>query len=147
SRFLTSNAITYTQTGGTLNVTTGGNSTNAAGGVDLSSGSNTVSISGGTSPPTHTSTGSANKRAYKPNANPVTVSITGGTLRVGTSSTTAGSTFQIAGYMPGLLVDNTTNTKTAQLFSGSTASRAFGGAINSGSTLNLNALTLTVTGA
>ena len=146
SRLVTSNAVTFTLTSGAVNVTTVGNATNNAGGLDLSSASNTVTMSGGTITLVQTSTASS-RRDYNINANPATVSITGGTLRVGTAATTAASTFIIAGYMSNLVVDNTTNTKTAQLFAGATASRAITGTINTGSTLDLNALALTITGS
>src|SRR6185369_5081654 len=87
-RLLTSNAITYTQTGGTVNVTTVGNSTNNAGGLDLSSASNTITLGGG-SIVLVLGSSALNKRDY--NLNGGTVSITGGTLQVGSSATPAAS--------------------------------------------------------
>src|SRR5207247_10018510 len=92
-----------------------------------------------------TSTANSSRRDYNVNAG--TVSVTGGTLQVGTAASLVNSNFQIAGIMPALVVDNTTNAKTATLFSGSAASQAFGVTINTGSTLNLGALPLTVNGS
>jgi hypothetical protein len=145
-RLSTSNAVTYTQTGGTVNVTTIGNSTNNQGGFDLNSSSNTISVSGGSIVLVRGSTASS-KRDY--NVNGTTVSITGGTLQVGSSATPSGNTsvFSISGPMPNVVVDNTTTTKTAQLFAGAAASSALTVSINTGSTLDLAARTLTVTGA
>jgi len=143
-RLLTANAITYTQTGGTVNVTTVGNSTNNAGGFDLSSASNTITLGGGSIVLVLGSSAS-NKRDY--NLNGGTVSITGGTLQVGSSATPAASAFALSGPMANLVVDNTTTTKTARLFAGNAASSAISATISTGSTLDLAGRTLTVTGA
>jgi len=142
-RLLTSNAITYNQSGGTVNVTTVGNGSNNSAGLELSSASNTVSMSGGTIVLVQAST-ATNKRDYLVNAG--TVSITGGTLQVGKNTTATNFGFQIAGWMPNLVVDNTTNTKTATVFTGTPASQALDVTINTGSTLNLNGFTLTTAG-
>jgi hypothetical protein len=149
SRFATSSAITFTQSGGTVNVTTASNATSNVAGLDLSSASNTVTLSGGTIAlvQANSTSSNQNKRDYNMNANPATVSITGGTLKAGTAATTGGFLFSVAGFMSNLVVDNTTTTKSVQLFTGSVASQALSGTINTGSTLDLNTRQLTITGS
>jgi hypothetical protein len=141
SRFLTANAITYTQSGGTVNVTTVGNATNSAGGLELSSAANNLSISGGSIVLVQASTASSGKRDY--NVTGGTVSITGGTLQVGSPATATNFTFQVAGQMPNLVLDNTGTAKSATIFAAVPVSQSLDVTVNNGSTLNLNAFALT----
>ena len=140
SRFLTANAITYSQSGGTVNVTTVANAQNSAGGLELSSASNTFTMSGGSIVLVQASTASSGKRDY--NVTGGAVSITGGTLQVGSSATATNFTFQIAGQMPNLVLDNTGTAKSAAIFAAAPASQALDVTVNSGSTLNLTAFAL-----
>lgn len=111
SRFYTTNAINYSQSGGVINVNLLGNtSTNASFG--LVSTSNTINISGGY----------INLVNRNTNASPLdfslygsTVNITGGTLNIGTAATATNFDFRIQGTVPSLVIDNTTNAKTALL--------------------------------
>jgi len=144
SRFLTANAITYSQTGGTVNVTTVANGTNSAGGFELSSAANNFSMSGGSIVLVQPSTASSGKRDYNVTAG--TSSITGGTLQAGNAASPAAANFQVAGLMPALLVDNTTTGKTATIFAATPASQSLDVTIPTGATLNLNGFTLTVAG-
>ncbi len=140
SRFYTTNAINYSQSGGTINVNLLGNtSTNASFG--MLSTSNTISISGG----------NINLVNRNTNASPLdyclygsSISITGGNLSVGTSATATNFDFRIQGTVPSLVVDNTTNTKTALL----TAATIVRGdiTVNAGSTLNCQANNLQLIG-
>ena len=140
SRFLTANAITYTQSGGTVNVTTVANAQNSAGGFELSSASNNFSMSGGSIVLVQASTASSGKRDYTVTAG--TTSITGGTLQVGSAATATNFTFQVAGLMPNLVLDNTGTAKSATIFAAAPASQCLDVSANSGSTLNLNAFAL-----
>jgi hypothetical protein len=141
SRFLTANAITYSQSGGTVNVTTVANAQSSAGGLELSSASTNFTMSGGSIVLVQANTASSGKRDYNVTAG--TPSITGGTLQVGSAATAANFTFQVAGRMPNLVLDNTGTAKSATIFAAAPASQCLDVTANSGSTLNLNAFALT----
>jgi hypothetical protein len=140
-RLQTTNAISYTQSGGTLNAATVTYSNASTGAFDLSSTSNNFTMSGGTIVLPQVNTVNNSKVDYRVAAS--TSSITGGTLQIGSGASAAASNFQIAGLMPALVVDNTTNVKTATIFAASPASQALDVTIQNGSTLNQNAFPLT----
>jgi len=52
-------------------------------------------------------------REYQVNTSEANTNITGGTLNIGTSATAGDFNFEINGRMPNLVIDNTTNVKTA----------------------------------
>ena len=130
------------QSAGTINICTSGNSTTNVGSIDMASGTS-FTMTGGAINMVQKSTGST-QIDYKNLAG--TVSISGGTLTIGTAATTASSNFNIQGAMPPLVVDNTTNAKTATI---NGASTVYGNVtINSTSSLVLNSgITATVNGS
>jgi hypothetical protein len=140
SRFYTANAINYSQSGGVINVNLLGNtSTNASFG--LVSTSNTINISGG----------DINLVNRNTNASPLdyslygsTVNITGGTLNIGTAATATNFDFRIQGTLPSLVIDNTTNAKTA-LLNAATIVRG-NLTVNTGATLNCQANSIQLIG-
>jgi hypothetical protein len=141
SRLQTTNAVTYSQSGGTVNATTVGNGTTLTGGFDLSAATNSFTMSGGTIVLVQANTTNQTKVDYRVVAS--TSSITGGTLQVGSGATATNFVFQIAGLMPNLVVDNTTNAKTATIFAASPASSALDVTVNNNATLNQGGFPLT----
>lgn len=140
-RLLTPSAVTYTQSGGTVNVTTVGNTASSSGGFDLSSAAASFTMSGGTIVLVQASTG-ATPLDYRVAA--TSPNITGGALQVGENATATNFNFRIAGAIPNLVVDNTATDKTATLFA---AARAYLNAtIDAGATLDLDGFTFTASG-
>ncbi|RYE01882.1 MAG: hypothetical protein EOP50_01245 [Sphingobacteriales bacterium] len=139
-RFNTGNAITFNMSGGVINVTTVGNASSSAAGFGITSATANVTISGGTINLVQASTGGTQYDYYVGATNPT---ITGGTLNVGTAATVTKFTFVIMGAMPNVVIDNTTNNKTAQLNSTSPAVAYGTVLINPGTTLNLNGTSMT----
>ena len=135
-RLNTANAVTYTQSAGTVNITTVGNSTNSSAGFGLSSGSSVFNMSGGTINLVRAST-AGTPFDYQVSG---TANITGGTLNVGTAATTTNFNFRISGDAPNVVVNNTTNNKTATL---SAQTNVWGNTtIPTGATMVLNGFTL-----
>ncbi len=117
----------FTMSSGTVNVTTVGST--AATGFGFAAGS-IFTMSGGTINLVQASTTAPDYNVGS------TALISGGTLNVGTAATTAASTFRIQGQMPNVVIDNTTNTKNANL---NGQMNVWGNlTINTGCTLNLN---------
>ena len=127
-------AVTYTQSGGTVNLATVGNSgSGTANGTFTLGASAAFNMSGGTINLVQASTG----------ATPIdwivttpTFICTGGTLNTGTGATATNFNFRLRGYLPNVVIDNTTNNKTATAtsqinLSGTTT-------INPGATLVIN---------
>ena len=133
SRFAISSAFpaSFNMSSGTINVTTVGST--AAVGFGFTSAS-LFTMSGGTINLVQASTVSPD---YQVSSTPF---ISGGTLNVGTAATTAASLFRIQGQMPNVVIDNTTNTKTANLSAQMNVWQNL--TITTGSTLNLNAQAL-----
>jgi subtilisin-like proprotein convertase family protein len=122
----------FNQSAGTLNLCVNTNTSSTLGTLDIT-GNSSFSMSGGTINIINPSTGSP-KSDYRNLA--TTVNITGGTLNIGNASTAAGSNFNIEGSMPNLIIDNTTNPKTATI---TNTSSVIGNLTNnSGSNLILN---------
>ena len=127
-------AVTYTQSGGSVNVATVGNTVSSSGSFQLATAS-TFNMSGGAINLVKASTGST---PIDWSVSSTNFNYTGGILQAGTGATGASSTFRIRSKIPKLVVDNTTFSKTAQ-FTASVTS--YGDVvINSGSTLNFNSM-------
>jgi hypothetical protein len=139
-QFSPQNAVSYTQSGGTLNVGTVGNSQSNFATFELFSASSTFNMSGGTINLVQASTG-ATQIDYQ---NLAVSTVTGGTLNVGTSATVTKFTFNLRGSVPNLVIDNTTNNKSATATAlitllGSTT-------IKPGTTLTINGQTCLILG-
>ncbi|MEO7507913.1 MAG: hypothetical protein ABIZ95_11800 [Pyrinomonadaceae bacterium] len=142
-RMVISGAGSYTQSGGTVNVQiSAAGGANSAASFDISSTSATVNISGGTINLVQASTAGT---PFDFRIAPTSPTITGGTLNIGTVATATNFNFRIQGAMPNVVVDNTTNNKTATLVASATA---FGNTtVNSGATLTTGAFTYTERGS
>jgi hypothetical protein len=108
-QFSPQNAVTYNQSGGTVNVGTVGNSQSNFGTFELFSASAIFNMTGGTINIVQASTGTT-QIDYQ---NLATVTNASGTLNVGTAATATKFTFTLRGNIPNLVIDNTTNNKTA----------------------------------
>jgi hypothetical protein len=141
-RLVASGNGSFNQSAGTVNVCTVGNGTSDEGSIDLSVNTS-FTLSGGAINLVQKSTGGT-QVDYRNLSG--TVSISGGTLTIGTSATSASSNFNIQGAMPPLVIDNTTNAKTATINGTSTV---YGNVtINATSSLVLNSgVTATVNGS
>ena len=129
--------IVFNMSGGTLNVSTVGN----ASGTPSFGVNGTNNVSGGTINLVQRSTATTPLDYYVAG----TYSFTGGTLSVGTTATATNFDFRIRGSMPNLIIDNTTNNKSAVL-QGQT--NVFGTAtIPVGAALNLNGNLLLLVGS
>jgi hypothetical protein len=131
-RLTSANAVTYTQTGGTVNVSTVGNAATTPS-FGFTSATSTFNMSGG----------AINLVQANTNATPLdyqvssTANITGGTLNVGTAATATNFIFRIRGQVPALVIDNTTNNKSVLL---SAQTNTFGDVtLNPGTSLNTQA--------
>ncbi|MDB5267567.1 MAG: hypothetical protein JWP58_607 [Hymenobacter sp.] len=130
-------AMTFTMSGGILNVSTVGNTSGTPSfGIN---GTNTVS--GGTINLVQRSTAATPLDYYVAG----TYAYTGGTVNIGTAATATNFDFRVRGTFPNLTVDNTTNPKSA-VMQGQT--NVYGTAlITPGATLNLNGFILLQVGA
>ena len=124
--------VTYTQSGGSLNICTVGPCTVAP----------SFGLTGATGVVTKISGGSINLVQANTAATPVdynetgTMVYTGGTLNVGTAATATNFVFRVQGQTPNVVVDNTTNNKTLNL---SGQLNVWGNlTINTGTTVNVN---------
>ena len=102
------NAVSWTQTAGTINVGIVANTRSNFAAFELFSTASTFTMSGGT-----INLVQATVAATPIDYQVLSVStITGGTLNVGTAATATNFNFRIRGNAPNLVIDNTTNTKT-----------------------------------
>ncbi len=131
-RLLVSSAgASFNMSAGTINVTTVGNASSSNAGFGFTSTTSVFTMSGGTINLVQRNTGATIVDYNVATASPT---ITGGTLNVGTAATATNFNFGIQGAMPNVVVDNTTNNKTANL---SGVARVYGNlTINSGATFS-----------
>jgi hypothetical protein len=116
-RLNTASAVTYTQTAGTVNVSTVGNASSLTASFGLTSTTSTFNMSGGTINliQINSNATAANRLDYQVSS---VANVTGGTLNVGTAATTGNTgnfDFRIRGQVPNLVIDNTTNAKNVLL--------------------------------
>jgi hypothetical protein len=102
-RLNTANTVTYKQTGGTVNVTTVGNTSSGNPGFGITDAGSVFIMSGGTICVVLANTG-ATKMDYNVGAS--TTTITGGTLQLGNSSSGTAKTFFIRGTSPNVTLTN-----------------------------------------
>ena len=106
------NAITYTQTGGTITVNTIGNASATLGSFDLGTGvGSNITISGGTI----VTQINATAIDYRNQAGGGIAGVTGGTLQLGNAASGAAKTFNLRGVMPNVVVTNTSAGHTATM--------------------------------
>ena len=135
-------SATYTQSGGTVNVSTVGNASASFASFDALSTA-VLNLSGGT----------INLVQATINATPfdwwvdgtINFSGAGTTVNVGTGATTTNFNFRLRGNLPNLVVDNTTNNKTATVVA---QTNVIGNTtVSPGTTLNLNGFVFVPVGA
>ncbi len=141
-RFSPQSAVTYTQSSGTVNVNNGGNAANDFGSFELFSAGAVFNMSGGTINLVQACTAATTPVDYRVNG---TANVTGGTLNVGTAATVTNFNFRIRGNVPNVVINNTTNNKTATV----TAQVVVFGdtTVSPGTTLNLNGFLFAQRGA
>ncbi len=140
-RLLTANAVTYTQSGGTVNVCTVGNTTVASGAFQLGSTSSVFNMSGGTIVLVQRN-GGALGSTTKDYYNVATPNITGGTLQVGTAATITNFNFRLYGYAPSIVINNTTNNKKVEVYQTTGVLYIFGTlTVNTGTTFDCLGMT------
>src|ERR1043166_5686661 len=133
SRLLvTSASAQFNMSAGTLNMNTVGNTASASPSFGFT-GASIFTMSGGIINLVQATTTGATLQDYQVSS---TAFITGGTVNVGTAATATNFIFRIQGQMPNVVIDNTTNNKTATL---SAQTNVWGNlTINPGTTINLN---------
>lgn len=136
ARINTGNVVNFNFSSGNINVATVGNSTSASPSFGITSAASIINWTGGTLTLVQRSTGTT-QQDY--NVAPVN-GLTGGTLQIGNASTATNFNFNIRGNVPSLLVDNTTNAKTAVLGAQLNVWNSL--TVSNGSTLSLNGFVL-----
>ncbi|MCX6249651.1 MAG: hypothetical protein NTX61_02760 [Bacteroidetes bacterium] len=137
------NAITYTQSGGTITVCTVGNTSTTLGSFDLGTSlTSTISMTGGTIVCQLANTAASGPRDFRNQAGTGILGVTGGTLQLGNASSGAAKAYTIGGVIPNLVITNTSGNHTAAL---NTTLVNFNNisldiTINAGNTLNLSNL-------
>ena len=111
ARILTGSVITFTQSGGVINVATVGNSTSESASFGLTSAATTINWTGGRVVLNQRSTGAT---IVDYNVAP-TVGTFNGTLQIGSTSTATNFDFRINGNTPNIIIDSITNNKSALL--------------------------------
>ena len=103
------NLHTYVQTGGTITVSTAGNTSTTLASFDLGTNtSSSISISGGTVIVQLASTAASGPRDYRHQAGTGATGVTGGTVQFGNAGSGAAKAFNAAGVFPDLVVNTTT---------------------------------------
>ena len=135
-------AVSYTQSAGTVNVGIVGNTRSNFGSFELFSSSSSFTMSGGAINLVN-ATVAATPVDYRVLSG--TVNFSGGTLNVGTAATATNFNFRISGSPPNLIIDNTTNNKTATFI----AQTLIRGTVlvNTGTTYSLNGFLVSTSGA
>lgn len=135
------NTIAYTQSGGTINVNSVGNTSTTLASFDLgTSTTSTINITAGTVNVILANTGGSGPRDVR-GTSATSPTITGGTINLGTAASGTAKTFVVQGSIPSLVVTNTSAGHTGSL---NASTSVFGDVtINSTATLNLNGFTLT----
>jgi hypothetical protein len=108
-RFDPSTAVVYNQSAGNFNVAVAGNSFNSVGSFSLPDAA-TFIFTGGTISIVQAGTASAVPIDYNNLAPSIS---SGGTLQIGTGATATNFNFRLRGNIPNVVIDNTTNNKTA----------------------------------
>ncbi|HWU52931.1 MAG TPA: hypothetical protein VN153_08955 [Tahibacter sp.] len=102
------NAISYTQSSGTITVNTAGNTSTTLASYDLgTSTSSTIAISGGTVIVQLANTAASGPRDYRDQAGTGSPSVTGGTVQFGNAASGAAKAFSAAGIFPNTIVNTT----------------------------------------
>lgn len=135
------NAVTYTQSGGTVTVCTIGNASTTLASFDLGTSTGTlVNISGGTIIVRLASTAVSGPRDYRFDAGNGPAGLTGGTVQFGDAGSGAAKAFNIRGNVPNLVIDGTSAGHSATF--DNTLTNFFDTSLNitigTGTTLNLN---------
>jgi hypothetical protein len=140
-RLTSATAVTYTQSGGTVNIcTAGGCATSPSFGFTSTLPTNVMNMSGGTINVVNSNgltTADWNQQG--------TINFAGGTVNFGTAATAANFNFRMQGNAPNVVIDNTTNNKS--LFLSGTAFVYGNFTISTGTVLHLNNTILNMLGS
>jgi uncharacterized repeat protein (TIGR01451 family) len=104
------NAVTWNQTGGTVNIGGVANTRSNFGAFELFSTASTFNMAGGTINLIQASTGAT---PIDMNVRSTAFTFAGGVVNVGTAATTTNFNFRLRANLPNVVIDNTTNAKTA----------------------------------
>jgi Carboxypeptidase regulatory-like domain/Fibronectin type III domain/G8 domain len=142
-RFSPQGSVTYTQTGGTINVTTIGQSSSSFGSFEIFGSSSVVNMSGGTinivQPSTAATPWDLNIRGT------MNYSGAGTTVNLGTSATITNFNYRVQANVPNLVINNQTNNKTATFIA---QTIIYGNVlVNTGTTYNHNGFLVALLGA
>jgi hypothetical protein len=142
------NAFSYTQTGGVITVCTIGNTSTALASFDLGTSlSSTISISGGSIIHQLAGTAASGPRDYRDQAGAGAAGVTGGTVQFGNAASGAAKTFNVAGVLPNLVIDNTSANHSVNFLASFNFNHlANSVTINTGTTLNLGNNTFLLNG-
>lgn len=139
------NTITYTQSGGTINVNQIGNVSTSLGSFDLgTSATSVITITGGTVNVVLANTGASGPRDVRGTSVFLPI-LTGGTINFGTAASGAAKTFYLSGNVPNFVINNASAVHSVSL--SATASTFNSVTIPVGSVLNLNAFRYIARGA
>jgi hypothetical protein len=134
TRFDPQNAVSFTMSNGTMNISpTTGNTRSNFGSFELFSSTSSFTMSGGTINLIQAAV-AATPIDWQVLSNPAT--ITGGVINVGTAATATNFNFRLRGTTPSIVIDNTTNNKTAT-FTAQTLIRG-NTTVNPGTTFAIN---------
>ena len=137
-------AISFSQSGGTINVCTVKNSASTSS-ISLNNASNTINITGGNINIIQKNTNASIISDY--NLAGSTINITGGTLTFGTSATATNYNFYARGASPSLIVDNTGTPKSVTITASSGLTVYGDITANAGTTVDFNANTVNMVGS
>ncbi|HEY6805578.1 MAG TPA: Calx-beta domain-containing protein, partial [Pyrinomonadaceae bacterium] len=142
------NAFSYTQTGGVITVCTAGNTSTALASFDMGTSlSSTISISGGTLVHQLASTAASGPRDYRNQAGAGAAGVTGGAVQFGNAASGAAKTFNVAGILPNLVIDNTSANHSVNFLASFNFNHlANNVTINTGTTLNIGNNTFLMNG-
>ncbi|WP_386066036.1 beta strand repeat-containing protein [Tahibacter sp. UC22_41] len=132
------NAISYTQSGGTITVSTSGNTSTTLASFDLgqSTGS-AIAVSGGTVVVQLANTGGSGPRDYRNQAGGGVAGITGGTVQFGNAASGTAKAFSAAGVFPNVIVNTASGNHSVTMLAPAVYNNLIGNlTINTGGTFS-----------
>ncbi len=133
-----SNAISYTQSGGTITVNTAGNTSTTLASYDLGTNTaSTIAISGGTAIVQLANTAASGPRDYRNQAGGGVAGVSGGTVQFGNAASGAAKAFNAAGVFPNVVVNTASGNHSVAMLAPSVYNNLTGNlTINTGGTFS-----------